>query len=248
MNRFCRFDIQKTLFLNKQLLKGSNYEFCSTLVNTDELSNDKQQIEDSDEIKKKCDVSRLPENIRQIYVKKQMFPLKFLHHYQLRNLRKCYARFGKKSGINPGLMWPSKEYLDELKLYQDVSHTPLKEMLAKVREKEQQELQYRKEREEFIEKNMAMLDTWMKEFEANKEKKQAEAIAQKLRKQKLIEEVQDYIGFKMDPKDERFKEVLAMKEEEEKKAKKKLRKQEREQKMLAKLLQATQEKSADDKS
>ncbi|XP_067122356.1 large ribosomal subunit protein mL64-like [Centruroides vittatus] len=145
-----------------------------------------------------------------------MLPLQYFHHYQLAYLRKNYARFGEKSGINPGLMWPSKEYLKELKKYQSIAHTPLNEMLAKVREKDQQELEYRREREEMIEKNMA---------------------------KKLIEDVQEYIGYKMDPKDERFQEVLQMKEEEEKKVKRKLRKQEREQKMLATLLGAAEEQS-----
>ncbi|XP_023214241.1 growth arrest and DNA damage-inducible proteins-interacting protein 1-like [Centruroides sculpturatus] len=238
MYRFFTSNTKNTLFLDLNSLKRYNFKLCSTIVS--EEASDNNEI---DEIEKKRDISRLPESVRQIYMKKQMLPLQYFHHYKLANLRKNYARFGKKCGINPGLMWPSKEYLKELKKYQSIAYTPLNEMLAKVREKDQQDVEYRREREEMIEKNMAKVDTWMREFEIRKQKKEAEAKAQKLRKQKLIEDVQEYIGYKMDPKDERFQEVLQMKEEEEKKVKRKLKKQEREQKMLAMLLGTAEEQS-----
>lgn len=56
------------------------------------------------------------------------------------------------------------------------------------------------------------------------------------RKNRLIEEVRRHFGFTVDPKDERFQEMLAKKEKEQKKAMKEAKKLEREAKMVEKFL------------
>lgn len=57
-----------------------------------------------------------------------------------------------------------------------------------------------------------------------------------MRKERLIEEVRRHFGYKVDPKDDRFKEMLEKKEKEEKKAMKEARKKAREEKVVKKLL------------
>lgn len=55
------------------------------------------------------------------------------------------------------------------------------------------------------------------------------------KKEKLIEEVRQIIGFQIDPRDERFKEALEKKEQEEKKAKKAAKKLKSQQRLIDRL-------------
>lgn len=70
-----------------------------------------------------------------------------------------------------------------------------------------------------------------------------------MRKERLIEEVRRHFGYTVDPKDDRFKELLEKKEKEQKKAMKEARKKAREDSMVKKILHkkgdepATQEKT-----
>lgn len=55
------------------------------------------------------------------------------------------------------------------------------------------------------------------------------------RKDRLVEEVRRHFGFKIDPKDERFKQMLEQKEKADKKVQKEERRKLKEQKLMAKL-------------
>lgn len=52
-----------------------------------------------------------------------------------------------------------------------------------------------------------------------------------------MEEVRRHFGFKLDPRDERFQEMLAKREKEQKKQEKQARKEARENKMIAQIQQ-----------
>lgn len=72
-----------------------------------------------------------------------------------------------------------------------------------------------------------------------------------MRKERLIEEVRRHFGYTVDPRDDRFKELLEKKEKEQKKAMKEARKKAREEGMVKKILHkkgdepAAQEKSSE---
>lgn len=57
------------------------------------------------------------------------------------------------------------------------------------------------------------------------------------KKERLVEEVRRHFGFKLDPRDERFQEMLAKREKEQKKLEKQARKDAKEKVMIAKLQQ-----------
>lgn len=97
-------------------------------------------------------------------------------------------------------------------------------------------------REQDIAKNLSKLDHWMKEIDNRKAKKEEEARVAKERKDRLIEEVRRHFGFALDPRDDRFKEMLAAKEKEQKKAMKEKKRQEKEAKLIAKLVDANDSK------
>lgn len=57
------------------------------------------------------------------------------------------------------------------------------------------------------------------------------------KKERLVEEVRRHFGFKLDPRDERFQEMLAKREKEQKKAEKQARRDAKEKTIIAKLQQ-----------
>lgn len=63
------------------------------------------------------------------------------------------------------------------------------------------------------------------------------------KKERLVEEVRRHFGFTLDPRDERFQEMLAKREKEQKKQEKLAKKEAKEKMMIAKLQQQNVELS-----
>lgn len=68
------------------------------------------------------------------------------------------------------------------------------------------------------------------------------------KKERLIEEVRQIFGFRIDPRDERFKEALLQKEREEKKASKAAKKLAHQQRMIDRLKREAAGESTAEKS
>lgn len=64
------------------------------------------------------------------------------------------------------------------------------------------------------------------------------------RKEKLIEEVRRHFGYTLDPRDEKFKEMLEKKEKEQKKAMKEARKKAKEEQIVTRILAKKDETKA----
>lgn len=92
-----------------------------------------------------------------------------------------------------------------------------------------------REREATIAKKLGKLDQWTAELNARVAKRESDARAARERKERLVEEVRRQFGFKVDARDERFKELLAQKEKEDKKRQKEVKKKQKDERMLAKL-------------
>jgi len=95
-------------------------------------------------------------------------------------------------------------------------------------------------REAEVFEKVGKMKQWTAELQAKIAKKTAALEAIKLRKERLIEEVRNHFGFKISPHDERFKEMVAEKEKQEKKKNKEAKKQAR----MEKLKTMFQEKAA----
>lgn len=91
------------------------------------------------------------------------------------------------------------------------------------------------DREATIAKKLGKLDQWTAELNARVAKRESDARAARDRKDRLVEEVRRQFGFKVDARDERFKELLAQKEKEDKKRQKEVKKKLKDERMLAKL-------------
>lgn len=157
-------------------------------------------------------------------------------HNTVKYKRMMFGRYGLASGVDPRLCFYSNNELEDQKEYERVAFPfTLQEMMKEnAKSKAEQEQAVRK-REDDIDKKMAKLDTWTKELNARIAKKEADAKAANDRKERLVEEVRRQFGFKLDTRDERFQELVAQKEKEDKKKKKEERRKAKEEKMLARL-------------
>lgn len=83
---------------------------------------------------------------------------------------------------------------------------------------------------------MAKINQWSKEYHAKIAKKEADIKAAKDKRERLVEDIRREFGYKIDPRDERFKEALAKKEKEDKKRKKEAKKESQNARFMAQLL------------
>lgn len=117
--------------------------YCSTSESSQELS-------EEDQISKLRDKSKLPAHVKSIFLKQTP-----VHNpnesadYRSKRIeynRKLYARFGEASGVNPGILWPSKEGLKDQIEFEEEFYPPLNELVEKVAEKRALEAETLKKR------------------------------------------------------------------------------------------------------
>lgn len=205
----------------------------TTLDDDDYGTEEKEQ-----KIEKMRNKSRLKTNHRnQLFGKKPFTEPVYEHHFSVKYNRQMFGRYGLESGVNPGLSWPTKDDLINRQEYEKVAFPfTVKELVESAnKDLEMRELEIQESHNRVLE-NLSKLDKWKKDLKEKIVKKEAEALAAKEKKQKLIEEVRRHFGFTIDPKDERFKEMVAIKEKEQKKKDKLAKLEEREKKAIAKLM------------
>lgn len=163
-------------------------------------------------------------------------------HTTLKYNRTIFGRYGASSGIDPRLCFYTKTEISDRNEYEKIAypHT-IHEMMAKNSNEKLAKSKAIKDREDEIDKKMQKLDQWTRELNDRIIKKEAEAKAAKERKERLVEEVRRQFGFKMDTRDERFQEMLALKEKEDRKKQKEAKRKLKEEKMLAKLIQKNEQ-------
>ncbi|XP_043207327.1 growth arrest and DNA damage-inducible proteins-interacting protein 1-like [Amphibalanus amphitrite] len=164
------------------------------------------------------------------------------HMRSLRAQRRIWALYGTKTGISPAVGWPVKKEWEDKMEYESLAYPDtLQEMVQKHEAEKRAKEEAIKERMDAIDAKMENLEKWKREILEKKRKKERELQAAKEKHDRLIEEVKEYLGFKVDSKDPRFKEILEKKELEEKKRAKEAKKKEKQAKALAKLRQMTNE-------
>jgi len=150
--------------------------------------------------------------------------------------RQAFGRYGAQSNVNPKICFDSRGEKDGRQVMQ--LETLLK-MLEKNRAHKAEELEKITAREEDIAKKMEKLKQWKADLHAKVAKREADAAAAIQRKERLVEEVRRHFGFKVDTRDERFKEMLEQKEKEDKRKQKEAKRKAKEEKMMAKLVEKT---------
>lgn len=205
---------------------------------TIEVTENEEAIQMELELEKKRNKSRLKDADYKMLHEENPYPEPtFWHHGSLKYMRRTYGRYGAASGVDPSICWPVKEELEEAKEYERVKYPyTIPQVIAEARARKEEKAKARIERQQDIVNKIQKLEQWKTDLQAKIDKKEGEALAAKMRKERLIEEVRRHFGYKVDPKDDRFKEMLEKKEKEEKKAMKEARKKAREEKVVKKLL------------
>ncbi|XP_047023031.1 growth arrest and DNA damage-inducible proteins-interacting protein 1 [Helicoverpa zea] len=237
-----------SLCIRSKLLRpnfiGSLFRYSTSPVEALEQSEavvdvDEDALAREAEIERKRNISRLnPPHQNLINGTRPYEEPKSLAHLTVKYNRKMYGKYGSASGVNPSICFPSKQDIAEKIEYESVAYPyTIKQMMetAARNRKEQQEKIEQRDRE--VAARFAKLGQWMKELNDKIAKKTAETNAAKQKKERLVEEVRRHFGFKLDPRDERFQEMLAKREKEQKKLEKQARKEAKEKVMIAKLQQ-----------
>lgn len=243
-------NIRKLCNLNPSNIKTavlckSHFRLASTsnsanenLIATADEDYEVSQLKKEIEIEKKRDKSRLQAKHRNILhgrvpYNEPMAEIHLTHKYQ----RMQFGKYGKSSNVNPGTLWPTKSELYEIIEYEKIAYpfsfNELVEKQKKIADEEEKMIQ---ERQQKILKNMQKLEGWKKDITARAEKKLADLAKAKAQKDALIEEVKRHFGYKLDPKDERFKEMLVIKEREQKKKLKEEKSKAKQERFIAEAL------------
>lgn len=222
LRQFKRFPLS----YNEEKLKDESFDI------TKELTPPKLTEE---EIALKRHKHRLPERVYRIFVNKEALPIENEYDFKQNRLRSYYGRHGKASKLNPGILWPTKEELQEILEYDKLREPPLAETLKKIETERLAEENRKKEVEAEVDAKMALVDKAIADYYAKIEKQKNEAHQQRLKRERLIDEVSEYLGYEIDHKDPRFQEAVEQREKEQKKALKAKKQQESYDKMLAKL-------------
>ncbi|XP_041784377.1 growth arrest and DNA damage-inducible proteins-interacting protein 1 [Anopheles merus] len=168
-------------------------------------------------------------------------------HETVKYKRMMLGRYGiDGSKVDPRVCFPTKKEAYERAEYERVAFPfSLKQMMdANESERKARKAQI-EAREAEVSRKLEKLDQWTADLNARIAKKEAEARAAKERKDRLVEEVRRHFGFKVDPRDERFQEMLAQKEREDRKKVKEAKRKEKEEKMMEKLQKKTAQLEAD---
>lgn len=103
------------------------------------LSNVENDAEEMTEEMAARDVSRMPKRYRD-RMKHVMNPPEQPNWYNemfqsIDSKRRLYGKFGRKSGLDPGILWPSKEEVQEQIEFEKEWEPSLKEMLRSIEER-----------------------------------------------------------------------------------------------------------------
>ena len=137
-----------------------------------------------------------------------------------------------------------------MKQYEVKFEKTFDQMSKRLQEKKEAEEKRRINREKEIIKNLKKMPAIKKEFWKNYRQLFEDIEQEKIKKERVIQEVREYLGYDIDPKDPRFEEALAKKDEDEKaaiRAARKLDKQRQHLEMLQALVSEALEKEKEAK-
>lgn len=161
--------------------------------------------------------------------------LTHIDHLRRDFVKAYFAKYGKASGLIPGVCWPSKEELEFRIKYEETFQPTLETMLqekkAKAEARAAEEAEYRKTIIENLKKLPQAKAELIRKYKEKKEQMEEEV----RKRERVIQEVREYLGYDVAPGDTRFQEALTKKEEEEAAVLKQSKKQERQAKLMAEL-------------
>ncbi|KAK0183292.1 hypothetical protein PV327_001345 [Microctonus hyperodae] len=212
--------------------QGSGCQYCS---GKKELT-----LFDEEEIMNKRNKSKLGINDRNILNELPPYDADLLwFHETIRYKRRMLGRYGTKGlrNVPVGALWPTESEIEDRLEYERVAFpNTLQEDWALIAKRNEEKERKIKLRDEEVTAKMAKVDQWRRDYEAKVAKKEAEIKAAQEKRERLIEDIRREFGYKIDPRDDKFKEALAKKEKEDRKRKKEARKESQNARFMAQLL------------
>ncbi|KAI1290357.1 Growth arrest and DNA damage-inducible proteins-interacting protein 1 [Halotydeus destructor] len=204
-----------------------------------------------EEVMKIRDKSRLPSFIKsELAGQPRWQRLPSLSQYKRDFVQQYYAKYGEATGIKPGVCWGNKQEIEFQLEWERTFYPDLKTLIeTDIQEKEAAAKTKARDKADIVAK-VAKLPKAIEDFYKKIEAKKKEAELEKIKKEKLVQEVREYLGYDVSPGDSRFQEALKKKDEEERKASKQSKKQEKAAQIMAKIQAMAEEaeKSAKDES
>lgn len=157
-------------------------------------------------------------------------------------VRKQFGRFGSASGVDPRLCFETPEEAADKREYERVAYYyTVQSAMEANRQTKIEKAAALKAREDKIASNLGKLDKWIEDMNARMAKKEQLAREAKEKRERIMEEVRQHFGFKIDFRDARFQALIEEKEKEQKKAKKQERKKKQETVLMERLKEQAKE-------
>lgn len=143
-NAFIRHTVLKRIdhdvkYLKTEAVDTTLIDEASTVTDEDE---GEVMAKKEEEIQRKRNKSRLNPQHRNLLHGKMPYsePMDWFHE-TVKYKRKMYGRYGQSSGIIPGVMWPTREEIEETKEYESIAYPyTIQEQMSKVEEKKKEDL------------------------------------------------------------------------------------------------------------
>jgi len=148
--------------------------------------------------------------------------------------RQIFGRYGTKSGIDPGTLWPTEKDISLAKEWESLYQPePLLQQMENVKLKEAAVIQKRKEREDKIDANLEKLDSQLAQWKNRLEAKNKLSDANNARRAKVLAELKAEFGYDVNPMDESMAIRIAERETVLRKEEREMKKQLRKEKLAA---------------
>lgn len=167
----------------------------------------------------------------------------------LKKSRCLFGRFGEASRVDPRLCFETPAEKDDRDEYNRVMYPfTVSELIKSAQAAKAEKEKGRRERDIKMGENLKKLDRWIADMRGRVAKKEEAARLAKERRERFMEELRQELGFKIDRKDPRFKDLMEKKETQFKKAAKSAKQQvqsDKRDKALKNQIQKTLEEAAD---
>lgn len=213
----------------------------------DDIPEDPEQLSAEHALLIKRDVSRMPRHYRDRMTHAERPPEIHFEAFKTRRFQRgLYARFGeRRSGVNPALAWPTVEEIRErLKREKSMGKPTLHESWEQLRTQRETEQKAAADREKKIVANMKQMKQHIKEFRQKQKLLEDAAAAEQRKRQLLLDEARDTLGFDVDPRDPRFLQLMEERELELKKKRRLQKRQEKEDSIINRLKDMVEEDKA----
>uniref|UniRef100_A0A0N5AU23 Large ribosomal subunit protein mL64 n=1 Tax=Syphacia muris TaxID=451379 RepID=A0A0N5AU23_9BILA len=130
--------------------------------------------------------------------------------------RMRFGKYGLASGVSPSDLWPTVEEVEEEESFH--LYRPFSEVMKEVKSSAEKRKSMLQRRMEELAKNESNYENRLKQYEASLVKVEEKKSEAEAKMEKRILEIQEYFGYRIDPKDPRFEVMFQQKEAEEKKA------------------------------